>query len=77
MLGPGTIYLKQTIKFKAPLYVDQPFTAKVEVLRVWERRKMAELSTVCLADDGTKLVDGTALVQTPSLPPTPVASGFP
>ena len=65
MLGPGTIYLKQTIKFKAPLYVDQPFIAKVEVLRVWERRKMAELSTVCLADDGTKLVDGTALVQTP------------
>src|ERR1041385_4570394 len=31
--GPGTIYLSQELKFKAPVYLDYEITAKIELIR--------------------------------------------
>ena len=46
-------------------YVGEPFTARVEVLKYNERRRMVTLRTLCTLKDGTVLADGTALVLAP------------
>eukprot|EP00037_Helgoeca_nana_P012874 m.117719 g.117719 ORF g.117719 m.117719 type:complete len:276 (-) comp21703_c0_seq11:3421-4248(-) len=62
--GPGTVYVKQTIRFRSPVYVDEPFVARIEVLDVRKSRKLAVLSTVCHSpgDPTDVLVEGETLV---------------
>jgi acyl dehydratase len=63
--GEGTIYMKQSIKFRAPLFVGDAFTARVEVLEYCNRRRITKLLTTCTGEDGTILADGEALVLAP------------
>jgi 3-hydroxybutyryl-CoA dehydratase len=48
--GPGTIYLSQTLKFRAPVRIGQTVTATVEVLELNPERRRATLRTVCTVD---------------------------
>jgi 3-hydroxybutyryl-CoA dehydratase len=61
--GPGTIYLSQTLEFKAPVRPGDTVTAEVEVLEVTGRR--ARLATRCTLADGTLVLSGEALVLPP------------
>lgn len=36
--GPGTIYLSQSLAFKAPMYVDTDYTARLRVTRIQGHR---------------------------------------
>lgn len=76
--GPGSIYMGQTMKFRAPVYIGDTLTVNIEVTSIMEKRNMATLSTDVVNQDGKTVVKGeaTALVPTeklivdaPELPP--------
>lgn len=58
--GEGTIYLYQDMKFLAPVYVDQQYIAKFEVVTVDTERHIAKI--VCSLEDttGKVYISGTA-----------------
>ncbi len=62
--GPGSIYLGQTMKFKAPVRIGDTLTVNIEVTGKREGRNIATLSTVVTNQHGKKVVTGeaTALV---------------
>ena len=62
--GPGTIYMEQNSRFLAPVYLGDTITACVEVEELLPRGK-ARLRTQVFNQDGTLVVDGTALVKLP------------
>lgn len=60
--GPGAIYVKQSLKFVAPVYFGDTVTAAVTVMSLDLERNRAVMSTVCTNQDGKELVLGEALV---------------
>lgn len=63
--GPGTIYMKQSLNFLAPVYFGDTITAEVEVIEKIEEKKRLRLKTTCTNQDGVVVVDGEALVSPP------------
>lgn len=63
--GPGSIYLSQTLQFKAPVYLGDTITATVEVVQYQERRRIATLRTFCTNQDGKLVLKGDAVVIAP------------
>jgi 3-hydroxybutyryl-CoA dehydratase len=62
--GNGTIYLKQDMKFLAPVFLNDVITAYVEVVD-FPKGTQVVLSTVCKNQEGKIVIDGTALVMAP------------
>jgi 3-hydroxybutyryl-CoA dehydratase len=62
--GPGTVYLSQTLRFLAPVPVWDTVTARVEVLELLPKSRV-RLETVVLRGDGTRVVEGEAVVVAP------------
>lgn len=60
--GPGTVYLSQTLQFKAPVYPNDTITATVEVKSVRADKPIAVLSTVCTNQDNVIVLEGEATV---------------
>jgi len=63
--GPGTIYLGQTVTFKAPVFIGDVITAVVEVTAYREARRIATFKTTCVNQDGVTVVEGEATVLAP------------
>ena len=63
--GPGTIYLGQQMRFKAPVRPGDTVHAQVTVVSVDEARARAVLATVCRVRD-TVVIEGEAQVMTTS-----------
>jgi 3-hydroxybutyryl-CoA dehydratase len=63
--GPGTIYLSQSLRFRAPVKIGATVTATAEVTALDAAKKRATLKTVCTAG-GKVVIEGEALVQVPS-----------
>jgi 3-hydroxybutyryl-CoA dehydratase len=63
--GPGTIYLGQTLRFRAPVRIGDTVTATVEITALDSQKKRATLKTVCTVD-GKSVIEGEAQVQVPS-----------
>jgi 3-hydroxybutyryl-CoA dehydratase len=63
--GPGTIYLKQDLSFKAPVLIGDTVTASVEVVDINTEKRRVTLKTTCTKQDGTVVIDGQALVMPP------------
>jgi len=59
--GPGTIYMSQSLKFRAPVRIGQTVTATVEVMALHR----ATLRTVCTVT-GEPVLEGEAYVSVPS-----------
>jgi 3-hydroxybutyryl-CoA dehydratase len=66
--GPGTIYIKQELKFLAPVRIGDTITAKVEVIEVITEKNRLRLKTTCTNQEGTQVLDGEALVSPPKPP---------
>ncbi len=66
--GAGTIYVKQELRFLAPVHMGDTITAKVEVLEVISEKNRVKLRTYCVNQDGTTILDGEALVSPPKAP---------
>ncbi|MDQ7782265.1 MAG: MaoC family dehydratase [Desulfomonilaceae bacterium] len=60
--GPGTIYLSQTLAFKAPVRPGETITATVKVTKVREDKRIVTLHTYCENAEGQRIVDGEAVV---------------
>ncbi len=60
--GQGTIYLKQEMVFKAPVYLGQEVRAQVKVIEKREDKKIIKLETRAFTDDQQLVIDGFALV---------------
>jgi acyl dehydratase len=65
--GPGSVFLHTDWSFKAPVRPGDEITAEVEVLEVREDKPLTRLRTTITRQDGTVVVDGTALVWRESL----------
>jgi 3-hydroxybutyryl-CoA dehydratase len=63
--GPGTVYIEQSVKFLAPVYIGDTVTAIVEVARIVNSGKWAELITSCVNQKDTVVLEGRALVSLP------------
>jgi 3-hydroxybutyryl-CoA dehydratase len=63
--GPGSIYLSQSLKFRAPVRAGDTVTARVTVSEIMLERKRAVLQTVCSVGD-TVVIEGEAVVLVPS-----------
>ena len=63
--GPGTIYMSQTLKFKAPVKFGDTITARAEVAERNVERNRVTLKTICTNQDGVVVTEGEALVMPP------------
>ncbi len=63
--GPGSIYLKQELKFTAPVYFGDTIKATCTVTEIVEEKNRVTLSTVCTNQDGTVVLDGAATIMPP------------
>ncbi|MBN1180520.1 MAG: MaoC family dehydratase [Anaerolineae bacterium] len=60
--GPGSIYLSQSLKFLAPVYLDDTITATVEVTAWRPDKRIITLKTDCHKQDGTQVATGEAVL---------------
>ncbi len=63
--GPGTIYLGQELRFKAPVYLGDTITAMVEIVHIREGKPILTLDTTCTNQEGTVVIEGQATVMAP------------
>jgi acyl dehydratase len=62
--GPGTVFLHVNWDFKAPVKPRDEITATVEVLEAREDKPLTRLRTTITNQEGTVVLDGSALVWT-------------
>ena len=65
--GHGTIYMSQNIQFKAPVYLNTPVIATVEIVNIREGKPIVTLQTTCVDESGKLLVTGEAVMFVPWL----------
>jgi 3-hydroxybutyryl-CoA dehydratase len=63
--GPGTIYLRQSLSFRAPVMIGHTVRAIVEITDLNPPRKSATLRTRCLVMEDV-VIDGEAIVLVPT-----------
>ena len=63
--GRGTVYLSQTLRFTAPVFLGDTVTARVVVKNVREDKPVVTLETVCTNQRGERVVEGEAVVLAP------------
>jgi acyl dehydratase len=62
--GPGTVFMHVNWSFKAPVHPGETITGEVEVTRVRDDKPITELATLVVRDDGTVVLEGTAVCYT-------------
>lgn len=65
--GPGTVYLGQTLRFRAPVRIGDTVTATAEVSAYDPEKRRATLRTTCTVA-GKVVIDGEAIVLVPAQP---------
>ncbi|NNL05774.1 MAG: MaoC family dehydratase [Xanthomonadales bacterium] len=63
--GPGCLYVRQEVNFRAPVRPGDTVTARATVSRLDPKRRFAEFDTRCETHDST-VIDGSALLWVPS-----------
>jgi acyl dehydratase len=66
--GPGTVFLQVQWSFRAPVRPGDSITGEVRVTSVRADKPITELETRVVRDDGTVVLDGTAVCYTMPLP---------
>src|SRR5690349_363036 len=62
--GPGTIYMSQSLRFRAPVRIGDTVTATVEITGLNPEKHRVNLRTVCCVK-GEPVLEGEALVTVP------------
>ncbi|MFN8377578.1 MAG: MaoC family dehydratase [Anaerolineae bacterium] len=60
--GPGSVYLSQTLSFKAPVYPGDTVTGTVECIKFREDRGIATFRTTVTNQDGVLVLEGEAVI---------------
>lgn len=63
--GPGTIYLNQSLHFKAPVRIDDTITAHVKVIEKLDEKKIVKLECKVINQNKKIVVEGVADVIAP------------
>lgn len=63
--GPGTIYMSQSLNFRAPVRIGDEVVTTVSVAELLPEKKRAVLTTRCVVN-GKAVLEGEALVMVPS-----------
>ena len=63
--GPGSIYMKQELNFRAPVYLEDTITATATVTKIREDKPIITLETICTNQDGVKVINGKAILMVP------------
>ncbi len=63
--GRGSVYLSQTLRFTAPVFLGDTVTARVVVKHVREDKPVVTLETVCTNQRGERVIEGEAVVLAP------------
>ena len=66
--GPGSIYIRQELKFLAPARIGDTITARVEVTQVQSEKNRITLRTICTNQENTLVMDGEAMISPPKRP---------
>jgi len=61
--GEGTIYLKQEMKFVAPMYTENKYNAVFNILDVNTEKGKAKIKTTIFDDKGKETIIGEAVVK--------------
>lgn len=61
--GAGSIYMGQTLRFTAPVYLGDTVTATVEITNLRADKHIVTLSTTCTTQDGRTVITGEATVK--------------
>jgi acyl dehydratase len=56
------VYLSQTLRFTAPVFINDTVTATATITHIREDKPIVTLNTVCTNQDGEILVNGEAVV---------------
>jgi 3-hydroxybutyryl-CoA dehydratase len=64
--GPGTIYVSQSLNFRAPVFFGDTLTARVEAIEKLEQRRWVKFRTTVTNQHGKVVVEGEATVIPPS-----------
>ena len=60
MPGPGTVFLSQSWKFTAPVYIGDTVTARAEVVSLHQTKPVTQLKIVVTRQDGEVVLEGEA-----------------
>ncbi len=63
--GPGAVYIRQVINFRAPVFINETITATVTVSKVRPGKPIITLETVCKNQDDIIVLDGEAVLLAP------------
>lgn len=63
--GPGSIYISQNLRFKAPVRIGDTVEARVEVKELLPEKKRAVFTTTCKVGDRV-VIEGEATLMVPS-----------
>jgi 3-hydroxybutyryl-CoA dehydratase len=63
--GPGSIYLSQSLNFRAPVYPGDSITAFAEIIAVRDDKPVLTLRTWCVNDAGVTVLEGEAVLLAP------------
>ena len=59
--GPGSIYLAQSMRFTAPVRLDDTITVRLTITELLSKKRV-KLSTVCQNQNGETVLDGEATI---------------
>ena len=65
--GPGSIYISQTLNFKAPVKIGDTVVTTVKLMELNPEKKRAKFETVC-AVNGKPVLQGEAQLMIPTRP---------
>ena len=60
--GQGSIYMGQTLKFVAPVFIGDEITARVTVTSVRDDKPIAKLETLCVNQHNEIVIKGEATI---------------
>ena len=63
--GPGSIYISQSLNFKAPVKIDDVVHTTVKLMELIPEKKRAKFETICTVN-GKPVLTGEAILMVPS-----------
>ena len=63
--GEGVLYLGQTLSFRAPVYLGDTITARVEITALREDKPIGTFRCECVNQSGETVIEGEAVLKLP------------
>jgi acyl dehydratase len=63
LLGPGGMYVEQTLRFRRPVFIGDTLTARTELVEIDPVKRRLRCTTTVVNQHGKVVVDGTAVLQ--------------